>query len=162
MNLYGYAGGDPVNYSDPFGLFEVDFKGEQAAEMRLRWEGMKRAFKVAAEHGNKPAGRVLRDMTDAERSKTVYTFRDNPSIGASKGFGRTDGTVMNVNVSGIRDFPNKRAGDPNASEVMIHEFGHAITNVRFGEEYSGAGLGHSTGNTMENIARRIFGDPDRD
>ncbi len=24
MNLYGYANGDPVNYSDPFGLWAVE------------------------------------------------------------------------------------------------------------------------------------------
>jgi hypothetical protein len=31
MNLYGYANGDPVNYSDPFGLY-ADRQGEGSAE----------------------------------------------------------------------------------------------------------------------------------
>jgi RHS repeat-associated protein len=30
LNLYGFAGGDPVNFSDPFGLYEIRVYGEHA------------------------------------------------------------------------------------------------------------------------------------
>jgi RHS repeat-associated protein len=45
LNLYGYAGGDPINYSDPFGLSECEkIPGEderRACETRVAGEGEK-------------------------------------------------------------------------------------------------------------------------
>lgn len=34
MNLYGFAGGDPVNYTDPFGLYamDVEYKDKQTQD----------------------------------------------------------------------------------------------------------------------------------
>src|SRR5437879_13865885 len=46
LNLYGFAGGDPVNFSDPFGLKPdtVKFEGPRKAQLQKAWEDAKKAL----------------------------------------------------------------------------------------------------------------------
>ena len=37
MNLYGFAGGDPVNFSDPFGLCPIPKPGENCVQEGINW-----------------------------------------------------------------------------------------------------------------------------
>ncbi len=59
MNLYGYAGGDPINFADPFGLKDVfvgcrdvkDMDGFQHCSVRVVNEDMDLTFELLAENG---------------------------------------------------------------------------------------------------------------
>jgi hypothetical protein len=53
MNLYGYAGGDPVNYSDPFGLCPPKDTNVQDCESVSYWRGRaSESESVAGKIGN--------------------------------------------------------------------------------------------------------------
>jgi RHS repeat-associated protein len=167
MNLYGFAAGDPVNYSDPFGL-NVEFRGKNAKELELRWRGLKRVLEIAGENGNKSASRLFTEMLNAESNENIaYVFADDESVSWNKGFGQTVGTQMRINVCGARDdLASGRASTScrclSISDIMIHEFGHALTTARFGQLFSESGKGHEEGVGMQNILRRVFKQPLRE
>jgi hypothetical protein len=48
LNLYGFAGGDPINFSDPFGLCAQDTDGRwSGCSLRTWWAGFRRGFSDA-------------------------------------------------------------------------------------------------------------------
>lgn len=65
MNLYGYANGDPVNYSDPFGL--------------CPYAGEKRTTNVEScpKDARRDAFRMLANDAGPEGKETIRTFADN-------------------------------------------------------------------------------------
>lgn len=63
LNLYGYAGGDPVNFSDPFGLKATPMDATSARLIRQLWTGSK-TFRA-----------VFRPLVQASASKVDIQIR---------------------------------------------------------------------------------------
>ncbi|MBK8245984.1 MAG: RHS repeat-associated core domain-containing protein [Gemmatimonadetes bacterium] len=126
LNLYGYAGGDPVNFSDPFGLFDIEVQGENS----------KRIVSYLLRNSS-----TFRDAYNRlDRDKSVHlTIRDaNDPLGAgvernsfTLGAGWKSGTII-FNGVGLNqanfDLFSKDPGSKwmfTAASVMGHEMGHA-------------------------------------
>jgi uncharacterized protein RhaS with RHS repeats len=123
LNLYGFAGGDPINFSDPFGL-KIEFKGDDADEMRRWWAHVKRSLRNAARDGDDDAASYLRSINRIERSDDiVFTFLGNRDLRSRDGSlttGSTKDGVMSINVPYINSLPQTR----RVGITLMHEFGH--------------------------------------
>lgn len=66
MNLYGYANGDPVNYSDPFGLYRLDGVAAQlfilALQQKERAQAQEEAARQRAESDERTTMQVVGDF----------------------------------------------------------------------------------------------------
>lgn len=106
LNLYGYAGGDPVNFSDPFGLCEDDdeicqsfvtmfrsFSAEsgdafdRTAEALDKWKGGRFEFVTSAQLGDRPGETTFGLAPNPARG------RNNFQLNANQGAGETLVTV---------------------------------------------------------------------
>jgi hypothetical protein len=67
LNLYGYAGGDPINSSDPYGLFDLKIVGEKLAE------------EIAAERARNPAADSV--FSALEASEELFVMFDADEAG---------------------------------------------------------------------------------
>jgi RHS repeat-associated protein len=159
LNLYGFAGGDPVNFSDPFGLcprvtygfnqqtgkydltmaLNLAISGGSPADatavgsaIQKHWAGVRGIYNVTVNLGD--ASAPTYDVTIKQVSSSTV-----PSTGWSRGPGR--GGVMNMNFFGS----SASAGN---MRLTAHEFGHA------------SGLGyHQTGNSIMNSPPGTSTDP---
>ena len=61
LNLYGYANGDPINGSDPFGL-KVIFNGAEAQAFWSQLVSEARAAERSKDRSERSAGRALSRM----------------------------------------------------------------------------------------------------
>jgi len=76
LNLYGFAGGDPINFSDPFGLCPYEGEKRTATLRDCTEDDRKKAF-----------GHLVADR-GSEGQETVQTFIDNELT-----FELTDGSI---------------------------------------------------------------------
>jgi RHS repeat-associated protein len=125
MNLYGFAGGDPVNFSDPFGLFEVRFADSGAKEAYERL----RKLASSAASSNDPTvasgGRGLGGLLDGlERSSevvTIGTFNANWfARNSAQDVGTIGGRIIMIDPAAA----SSRTGN-SVSTLLAHELGHA-------------------------------------
>lgn len=147
LNLYGFAGGDPVNFSDPFGL-KVEFYNDGARKL---WEDLRREATEASRSKNKDmakAGRrLLNAMTSLERDDDLLTV--SVETGRGSGFGpRTDAPGYGILVD-----PN-RPSNVEPYVVLSHELGHAYQSMVSGPNRIGS---YPRAVGFENSARTIAG-----
>lgn len=117
MNLYGFAGGDPVNFSDPFGL-KVDDSQLNRAQRRAI-QALRKSSTVFNDWYNAVDGwsgtMVVRNPT------TEY---ERELIGTLQGLtfrGRADGTMI-LGSGGSMEF----------EALVAHEFAHAASGLEGG------------------------------
>lgn len=104
LNLYGFAGGDPVNFSDPFGLDCHDAQGNRVPCPPLR--GDLRLARLVGSESTRGSGFVTRTRPDG----TTYPHQgvDLEAASGSNVYAMFDGTVTGVvasedgNAAGIR------------------------------------------------------------
>jgi uncharacterized protein RhaS with RHS repeats len=110
LNLYGYAGGDPVNFSDPLGLCKV-----QLYAKNIRVKGVKT-----------PARHAYVVTTEPDNTRTV--FRGGPAKGnadqgtedRAKREGNTgSGTYGNIATTEQPYQPGSVDYDPNAESTTV-------------------------------------------
>lgn len=124
--MYGYAGGDPINRSDPFGLRDIEVRGENS----------RRIVAYLLEHSE--TFREAYNRLDNDRSVRL-TIQDAPDplragLGTnsfSLGADRKSGTILfndvGLNMANFSLF-SKDPGSKwmfTAASVMGHEMGHA-------------------------------------
>jgi RHS repeat-associated protein len=127
LNLYGYAGGDPVNFSDPFGLFTI-IPGDAATERDL-----------ASLKDKSPTFKAAYDKLHARKDIVVKIGRGY--AGGSMGtvdWNRASGDVIvtindldiaNGNTSG-KYFRGEDADVFTAETVIAHElYGHVYSRL---------------------------------
>ncbi len=128
LNTYGYAEGNPVTYSDPYGL-KVVFRGDTAAARHV-WNELRSRADEARRTGNyeqRVAGRnLLRLMRRAERSSTVYeiTAVDLNALGG--GFEDPDDNRPGFHLVVVDPdgYPGQRA---SPWIILAHELGGAVS-----------------------------------
>jgi hypothetical protein len=127
LNLYGYAGGDPVNFSDPFGLFRLEGAAAQQFVRDLQ-SGARTNLDEPKTHGRCEVAGLL--------SSYVAAMRSNPGQFAS-GF------------SGSRDYPGdfdykyKYAGDVFEVDGQLlgaDEFGNFAAGYAATKAFGGGGF----------------------
>jgi hypothetical protein len=79
MNLYGFAGGDPVNYSDPFGLCPP--KDENTSDCEAGTSGWY-ANRLATGQGNSVLNTIGGLLTSCNESAACSAVLDVASVGA--------------------------------------------------------------------------------
>jgi hypothetical protein len=117
LNLYGFAGGDPVNYSDPFGL-KVDLS-QLTPSQRRAIRALRQSSSVFNEWYNAvdewSGTMVVRNPTNEAEQSLIAT---------TQGFtwrGRTDGTML-LGSGGSMEF----------DALVAHEFAHAASGLEGG------------------------------
>jgi RHS repeat-associated protein len=128
LNVYGFAAGDPVTYSDPYGL-KVIFGGDTAAARQV-WNELRSRADEARRTGNfeqRVAGRtLLRLMQRAERSETTYVVSAVDLNALGGGFEQPDDDrpghhLVVVDPDG---YPGQRA---SPWIILAHELGGAVS-----------------------------------
>jgi hypothetical protein len=120
MNLYGYAGGDPVNNHDPFGL-DVEAKDEKADRIYKQLKNRAHVMAVSTDEKRQSAGTALLGiMSDLESMDGVVAIHvdllpktETGSLTAAHG----GGNAINLSSS---DF-----GSRSPLVLLAHELGHA-------------------------------------
>ena len=90
--MYGFAGGDPVNYADPFGLDCADKEGNRLPCAPL--DGTLRLARRTDEHSSRGSGFVIRTRDDGSRYR-----HQGIDLAAAKGsnvYAMYDGQVTDV------------------------------------------------------------------
>jgi RHS repeat-associated protein len=129
LNLYGFANGDPVGYSDPYGLRADTLKAhDQGGEQFIGGTAFVASLAAgSADERTAEAGRailtVLRKL-DAHPTHVVIGVNDEGRTGTGA---FTDGTGR----EGIRVNPTERTRSNNAVR-FAHELGHSYARVIFG------------------------------
>ena len=153
LNLYGYAAGDPVNGSDPFGL-TVEIRPEDMQTRRLYLE-LKDAVRAAlrSEDADRRGGAMLLQGMISRMERTQdHTFR--LQVGTfSQGGGGIE--TCSLARSGPCDVLVSTSGISGPLTTMAHEMGGALVS-RFVGPAAHAGLFFGA-NHFENAARRMFG-----
>ena len=149
--MYGFAAGDPVNYSDPFGL-DVVFRGEEARWLFQRLKAQARVMsrdkedKKTAAAGRKLM-RMIRYLEQMDEVLVIDTYKGNRT-GTAWGF-------LGVNIN-ADEYPNTQP-----TVLLAHELGHAYHGLTTGDVMPGhlspwsAHTRASVG--FENAARRYYG-----
>ncbi len=120
LNLYGFAGGDPINYSDPFGLCVKDDAVCRRLVRTLRAQGGEEFTKAAARFNAYQGGRV--EWVKADDSRLNYDgintngdgedwcggIIDGGNVLLNQDFSRADALITAVHEShhleGLSDF----------------------------------------------------------
>ncbi|MCC7001781.1 MAG: hypothetical protein IT357_06470 [Gemmatimonadaceae bacterium] len=91
MNLYGYAGGDPINYSDPFGLCKTEAGDDRPCA--VHWVGGSRGqpSEAAMAHAQRLAERADVDLYISDGNR-------DPATDCSQG-GRTPASRHNCGLA---------------------------------------------------------------
>jgi RHS repeat-associated protein len=137
INAYGFAGGDPVTYSDPYGL-KVEFKDEEA---RRLWSQLVQSAREAARSSDKlvatsgrTMNRMLRNIWDSEATLSIGVSDRYAFFNWQDGGAYTKQQIRYVGPHATPSFgarirmdpvyPRQRFGIPNIL-VLAHEIGHA-------------------------------------
>jgi hypothetical protein len=163
LNLYGYANGDPVNFSDPFGLaaLEVQYRDEETRE------------KVEALRRKSPTfNDAMQQLEDNDAVLVIIGQRDiggfNPGVVVPRGptrVGKTS-TTLNFDFSVLptlnADPRIRRGGGVTEEAVIGHElYGHMLPFAR-GQFCGDEGYGRGACSVRrENYIRRQIGQPPR-
>jgi len=156
LNLYGYANGDPINGSDPFGL-KVIFNG---AEARALWNQLvadAREAERSKDRDVRSSGRALSRMLDGMWNDSTVTYSvnvfqmDDAMFNATSGGREQYGAGMTAN-DGTK--LHMILLDPRALTGMLTGLAHEAGGARSIQ----AGGGHDgPAVRAENFARTIFG-----
>ena len=136
LNLYGFAEGDPVNYSDPFGLCLTDGRGAEDRECRAVIQLLQR---LAGARGVSPHARdeLLSAASAFEQWKgdvELYSSPGYAQVGSYVG-GRTNNDARVVRL-------NRAQGGVDLGMSAWHEAQHMST---------GGGLGDESGSTSLSV-----------
>jgi RHS repeat-associated protein len=123
LNTYGFANGDPLNYTDPFGLFDVTFGGASAQayvrELQKRSTTFDKAVKaLEANHNvlvNVSLGHVQGDNNPGLTESAVEYSRDHPT-----GLIKIDVTLDLGKVPGLNQATHDQGG-VSVNDVVGHE-----------------------------------------
>ncbi|MEX2180709.1 MAG: RHS repeat-associated core domain-containing protein [Gemmatimonadaceae bacterium] len=154
INQYGYAGGDPVNHADPFGLIIDDRDLSQSHRQRI-WRltrksaTFRRWYNLAA---NSPDTLVIRNTLGEYEEELVAELGG----GFYAGNGNGSGTIL-LNSEGVR-----RNGEMEWEAVYAHEFSHAVAGMRRGTPANCIGENREAcGVDMQNLVHAEIGLRDR-
>ncbi len=156
MNLYGYAGGDPINNWDPFGLYDVKYGDAQTEREVAELRNVSPTFDAA--------------MSQLENDSTVLVNIGRGSTspcGGSGGCAQRAGTnaagqrVFNVTLSegGVASANAllKYAGGANMLTTIGHEvYGHVVPwrhGTQCADGFPGTPAARSCSVTRENVIR---------
>jgi hypothetical protein len=120
MNQYGYAGGDPVNYSDPFGLKpEIILTTPQAEQ-------------AAAECQQIASCKAVYDSLDADSSEHYVTTGPLPAacskfIAACTQADAAGGSLITLNPKEYPELEATVGVDFTPGIILGHELMHALT-----------------------------------
>ena len=129
LNLYGFAGGDPVNFSDPFGLC----KDEQGNERKctVKWAKEARDTTITAE--TKAAIQQLADLADVDL--VLSSGRRAKGSDCSKSRHNCGKAVDIKSINGV-DVGQGHRANPAAAELVERvqgiAFGMSETRENFG------------------------------
>ncbi len=156
LNLYGYAGGDPINSWDPFGLYDVKYGDSKTEKDVAALRSASQSFDAA--------------MTQLENDSTVLVTIGRGSTapcGGSGGCAQRLGTnragqrVFSVTLSegGVasQDALLRSAGGANMLTTIAHEvYGHVIpwrNGTHCADGFPGTPAAGSCAVTRENVIR---------
>ena len=158
VNLYAYAGNNPLVYTDPFGL-RVDFKD---AESEALWRQLQTLARNAGRSRNKKiaaAGVALGNTLSAiEASDKTVTVSFRQGSAWERFNSRETGTFeLSSGNARIRIDPTFTSGRYGVSNEMIllHEMGHAFSVMSGNRPGGAASWGLSV--DVENLGRTILG-----
>ncbi len=130
--MYGFANGDPINFSDPFGLSaDVVYQNEQLKALfdDLRKESA--AFDAQLTSMEKSS--VTTTVTEGASFKGTAVFGGAVFLGESSG-GRLQSQTLVINsgsmASARRLFDSSQGVPLDIKDVVGHEVGHAGANAR--------------------------------
>jgi hypothetical protein len=127
LNLYGYAGGDPVNFSDPFGLCPIEKTGIPCA-----------ARYVNGATVNSPKLRAALDAIAAEQNRELIVYGGdraasrNSAVGGARNSSHLKGEAADV----IFDGMSKR----ETADALFHNNARKDAAVRLLYHGPGAAL----------------------
>src|SRR5258708_19442846 len=155
LNLYGYAGNNPIMFTDPFGL-KVDTTDAKAGAL---WRQALSLASNACKSKNKDIGgegialgRVLNAISSSDRTVTISVKSIGPIMGAYTGGAYTQAVYGGSDVVIDPTRASARFGIGNEL-VMIHELGHALFELASSSDQTSNQLAV----TVENMGRTILG-----
>jgi RHS repeat-associated protein len=158
LNLYGFANGDPVSYSDPYGLRadSVVFTGAEARRLWGELRGHSETMMRSGDGGFAVLGGMLVGVLDAmESSSKTYVvsaidYPDSFEQSTGGGNARCSGNLCTIRVD---TKTRGRGAHLGPLTILAHEAGGAYLQAEAGVDHHGP-----TGAVMvENFARGIFG-----
>jgi hypothetical protein len=131
VNLYGFAAGDPVNNSDPFGT-EVRF-ADDAARDAYRSLKLLATMSSGSSDASKSSGgtQLLRMLEELEKSERIVSVGFMQANWAARVSAQDVATVRANDDASIVIDPasaSRRTGS-NVHTLLAHELGHAFTSV---------------------------------
>jgi hypothetical protein len=154
LNLYGYAGADPVNYTDPFGLElkPIDARAEKAL---LRIRAYAAEASASSDSATAAGGAQLQAMLTALDEYEGVILVGSSSFRGS-GFGKLlDDAGNPTGGFGVR--LGRRHLKHSDATLLTHELGHAYHTVSTGSYGGVPGPSNTTAVQMENHYRSIRG-----
>jgi hypothetical protein len=159
LNLYGFANGDPINFSDPFGL-EVRFADDEAEALYQQVRRLAQNASRSRDRNVARAGRGLLEGLDAmESSDKVVVIGTQDANWAQKAIGQDAVTlVWESGDATILIDPYYRSGKSGFSNQIIitHELGHADSS-RVDGNITDRRASKAAALRMEDYARTVLG-----
>jgi len=155
LNLYGYAGGDPINNHDPFGLElkPIDARSERALN-RLRRSADEAA--ASSDSATAAAGQALQNQLAELDAMEDVIYVQSRTFGRS-GFGK----VLAADGSPTGDWGVQIGGLPirfGTATKLSHELGHAYFTLTTGQyDPRSPGPSNNAALRMDNLYRATQG-----
>jgi RHS repeat-associated protein len=165
MNLYGFAGGDPVNSSDPFGLMScppmcgpIPMPGPGALPIPMPTPQMMEDLGAALQTVASAVGDALDAVRDRAQIKFVTYTRANPATGQvysgrTSGFGNPQ-SIVNARAGGhgarLGGF-----GSPAVDRWAVGAQGYAAVRGREQQLIDANGGAQSDGGSSANLIRGV-------
>jgi uncharacterized protein RhaS with RHS repeats len=154
LNLYGYAGGDPINFSDPFGLMACEEEDEEAQAACLELEAAERLLSQGSDC----------PTCDMRAETAAQLARDNPEFAeavtwgmAGTGAGIAVGGIIRVGAAGL----SATASGASTAEIgLIGRTANALfggSGVLNKGRYLRIGTSRDGGERVFRVAGRIVG-----
>ena len=153
LNLYGFAGGDPINFWDPYGLSADSVLGDPDAVRHVQ-----RAVNVyrnmdtkdVAMHQKGDLTNVVEQYDKVKSSETDHLYVQFGSCSSGAGCYDPDTQTITLDLEGME--AQQHVVERRPITVAGHELGHFLDWRR----YNGA-RGDLVANPMENLLRRALG-----